>query len=61
MVANISAGIRKGPVTLSVYANNLFDEYAFTGGSARPIVGGVRAATNVLQPRTFGGVIKVDF
>ncbi|MEZ5897767.1 MAG: TonB-dependent receptor [Parvularculaceae bacterium] len=61
VVANLSAGIRKGPATLSVYANNLFDEYAFTGGAARPIVGGVRAGANVLQPRTIGAVLKVDF
>ncbi len=61
VVANLSAGVRKGPLTISVYANNLFDEYAFTGGSARPIVGGIRAAANVLQPRTIGGVIKIDF
>ncbi len=61
VVANMSAGIRKGPVTASVYVNNLFDEYAFTGGTARPIVGGVRAMANVLQPRTIGAVIKVDF
>ncbi|MAW82454.1 MAG: hypothetical protein CMI63_19635 [Parvularcula sp.] len=61
VVANLSAGVRKGPVTVSVYANNLFDEYAFTGGTARPIVGGIRAGANVLQPRTIGGVIKIDF
>ncbi len=61
IAANLSAGVRKGPVTVSVYANNLFDEYAFTGGTARPIVGGIRAAANVLQPRTIGGVVKVDF
>ena len=61
VVANLSAGVRKGPVTVSVYANNLCDEYAFTGGTARPIVGGIRAGANVLQPRTIGGVIKIDF
>lgn len=59
--ANISAGLRRGPVTASIYVNNLFDEYAFTGGTARPIVGAIRATATVLPPRTIGGVIKVDF
>lgn len=61
VVANFNVGIRKGPVTASIYANNLFDEYAFTGGAARPAVGSIRATANVLQPRTIGGILKVDF
>lgn len=61
IVANLAAGIRTGPVTVSAYVNNLFDEYAFIGGSARPIVGGVRATANVLRPRTFGLVLTLDY
>ena len=61
IVGNANIGIRKGAVTASLFVNNLFNEYAFTGGSARPAVGGVRATANVLQPRTIGGILKVDF
>lgn len=61
VVANMNVGVRKGMVTASLYANNIFNEYAFTGGSARPAVGGVRATANVLQPRTIGAILKVDF
>jgi outer membrane receptor protein involved in Fe transport len=61
VVTNISGGISRGPVTATVYVNNVFDEYAFTGGSARPVVGFTRATANVLQPRTIGAVLSVDF
>jgi iron complex outermembrane receptor protein len=61
VVANVSGGISRGPVTATLYVNNLFDEYAFTGGSARPVVGYTRATANVLQPRTIGAVLSVDF
>lgn len=60
-VANLAGGVRSGPVTATIYINNLFDEYAFTGGSARPIVGGVRAVANVLQPRTIGATLSYSF
>ncbi|WP_417459350.1 TonB-dependent receptor [Kordiimonas sp.] len=61
VTANVSFGIRIGSVTASIYARNIFDKYAFTGGSARPLVGFTRATANVLQPRTVGAVFKVDF
>lgn len=61
VVANINAGIKSGPITASFFVNNLLDEYGFTGGSARPIVGGVRATANVLQPRTVGMSVTFDY
>ncbi|WP_425462977.1 TonB-dependent receptor [Luteithermobacter gelatinilyticus] len=61
VAVNLSVGIRFDNIAASVYARNLFNEYAFTGGSARPLVGFTRATANVLQPRTVGVVLKVDF
>jgi len=61
VVANLAGGVRMGPVQATLYVNNLFDEYAYTGGSARPIVGGVRAIANVLQPRTIGVTLSYNF
>lgn len=61
VVANLAAGVRAGPVEARVYVNNLFDEYGYTGGTARPIVGGVRATANVLQPRTIGVGLSYAF
>lgn len=61
VVANIAAGVRFGPVQATVYINNLFDQYGFTGGTARPIVGGVRATANVLQPRTIGVTLSYNY
>jgi outer membrane receptor protein involved in Fe transport len=61
VVANLAAGLRAGPVEARLYVNNLLDEYGYTGGSARPIVGGVRATANVLQPRTIGVALSYAF
>lgn len=59
---NLSAGIRIDNITASIYAKNLFNKYAFTGGSGRPLADQtVRATATVLEPRTLGVVLKVDF
>lgn len=61
MAADLSIGIRTNRFSATLYGNNLFDEYGFTGGSARPAVGFTRATANVLQPRTLGVILAVDF
>lgn len=61
LVADLGIGMRFGNVTTTLFGNNLFDEYGFTGGSARPTVGGVRATANVLQPRTIGIRVAYDY
>jgi len=60
-VADLGIGVRAGGFTTTLFANNLFDEYGFTGGSARPGVGSVRATANVLQPRTFGVRLAYEY
>jgi len=48
-------------VTLSFYANNAFNNFAFTDGSAVPVVQGLFATAQVVQPRTLGAVIAASF
>ncbi len=57
--ANI--GFRTDRFSGTLYVTNLFDEYAYSSGSARPAVGFVRATTSVVQPRTVGVRFSVNF
>lgn len=48
--------------TATLYATNLFDEYGYSGGSARPGVGSsIRATANVVTPRTIGARLSFNF
>ena len=60
-VADINIGFKHGRFGGSLYATNLFDEYAYSGGSARPAAGFIRATASVIQPRTIGAAVTFDF
>ncbi len=61
VIADINAGVTYGSVTGSLYVANLFDKYGYSGGSARPAAGFVRATANVIEPRTIGATVRVNF
>lgn len=58
---DVSVAFKHRNFGATVYATNLFDEYGFSGGLARPAVGFVRATANVIQPRTYGAILTYDF
>ncbi|HQW08182.1 MAG TPA: TonB-dependent receptor [Steroidobacteraceae bacterium] len=60
VVADLYVAYKRGPFGISLYGTNVFDEYGYSGGSARP---GpiVRATTNVIQPQTIGATITWGF
>lgn len=60
-IADLNLGIRTESLTATLFATNLLDEYAFSGGSARPAAGFIRATANVIEPRTMGVTIKYDY
>lgn len=60
-LADVRAGVAVGNVKLSFYGTNLFDKFAFRDGSAVPVVQGLFATAQVVQPRTLGGVLSVEF
>jgi len=60
-VTDLSVGVKHGRIGGSLYATNVFDEYAYSGGSARPAAGFIRATASVIQPRTIGATITFDF
>jgi outer membrane receptor protein involved in Fe transport len=60
-VTDLSVAIKHGRFGGSLYATNVFDEYAYSGGSARPAAGFIRATASVIQPRTIGATFTVDF
>lgn len=61
VLADASLGFITEHFTTTFYVTNLFDEYAYSGGSARPSVGTIRATTNVVTPRTIGARVTVNF
>lgn len=60
-VTDLNMGFKRGRFGGSLYATNVFDEYAYSGGSARPAAGFIRATASVIQPRTIGATITYDF
>lgn len=58
---DVSVAFKHRNFGATVYATNLTDEYGFSGGSARPAVGFIRATANVIQPRTYGAILTYDF
>jgi iron complex outermembrane receptor protein len=60
-VVDVNIGFKRGAFGGSLYVTNLFDEYAYSGGSARPAAGFIRATANVIQPATIGATITFDF
>jgi hypothetical protein len=60
-VTDLSIGLERGRVSGSIYATNVFDEYAYSGGTARPAAGFIRATASVIQPRTVGATVTVKF
>lgn len=63
LLADLSAGIVKGPFTFSLFASNLFDDDSYTGTSALVTPGTADfTATGVpVRPRTIGLTIGVEF
>jgi len=61
VLADAHVGFITDRFTTTIYATNLFDEYAYSGGSARPSVGTIRATTNVVTPRTVGVRLSFNF
>ncbi|HET6564577.1 MAG TPA: TonB-dependent receptor [Xanthomonadales bacterium] len=61
VVADAHVGFRTPSFIGTLYATNLFDEYAYSGGSARPAVGFIRATANVINPGTFGATLTYNF
>ena len=59
--AGVTLATNDKEVTLSFYANNAFDNFAFSNGSAIPVVQGLFATAQVVQPRTLGAVISMSF
>jgi len=60
-VTDLYIGFKHGRFGASVYGTNVFDEYAYSGGVARPAVGFIRATASVIQPRTIGATLTYDF
>jgi iron complex outermembrane receptor protein len=60
-VTDFNLGFDFGNVDLSFYVTNLFDEYGYNSGTARPMIGFIRATASVIEPRTFGGILRVKF
>jgi len=62
VLADANVGIVTDRFTTTFYVTNLFDEYAYSSGSARPGVGdSIRATTSVVTPRTAGVRFSVAF
>lgn len=62
VMADIRAGFIRDNITLSLYVTNLFDEYTYVSGVARPGVGdSFRATVVVAQPRTIGAMVRFEF
>jgi outer membrane receptor protein involved in Fe transport len=61
VLADAHVGFVTDRFTTTLYVTNLFDEYAYSAGSARPSVGTIRATTSVVTPRTIGGRISINF
>jgi len=61
VVADMSLELTRGKLSGSLYATNLFDKYAYSGGSARPAAGFIRATANVIRPRTVGFTLNYKF
>ncbi len=61
VVVDAHVGFRSQSFTGTLYATNLFDEYAYSGGTARPAVGFVRATASVINPGTFGATLTYNF
>jgi outer membrane receptor protein involved in Fe transport len=56
-VANLSAGVKAGRYQFSIYANNLFNEYAFQNAATTATTG----TATIVRPRTIGAVFSVGF
>lgn len=60
-VTDLYFAYKRGNIGVSVYGSNVFDEYGYSGGTARPAAGFIRATASVIQPRTVGATITYDF
>lgn len=60
-VTDLYIAYKRDRFGFSVYGTNVFDEYAYSGGSARPAAGFIRATASVIQPRTIGAAFTFDF
>ncbi|GEM_PF-619627 len=60
-VTDLNVGFEFGNFGISLYATNLFDEYGYLSGSARPQLTFIRATASVAEPRTIGGIVKYKF
>ncbi|MBV6415826.1 MAG: Pesticin receptor [Steroidobacteraceae bacterium] len=61
VIADLNVGWQRGNVSFSLYGTNIFDEYGYSSGTARPAVGFIRATASVIQPRTFGAILQYKF
>jgi len=57
VTVDLRAGITAGRYQVSVYATNLFNEYAFQAATNAPFGG----TASILTPRTIGAVLAVAF
>ncbi|MGD9598987.1 MAG: TonB-dependent receptor [Steroidobacteraceae bacterium] len=61
VITDLHVGLQRGNLGASFYATNLFDEYGYSSGTARPAVGFIRATASVIQPRTLGAILTYKF
>jgi iron complex outermembrane receptor protein len=57
VTADLRTGVKFGRYKLSLYATNLFDEYAFQ----RATTVGTQGNATILRPRTIGAVFSAEF
>ena len=57
VTADLRTGVKWGRYQLSLYATNLFDEYAFQ----RATTTGTQGSAAIVRPRTIGVVFNADF
>src|SRR5690606_472551 len=57
-LVDLRAGVQVDRYAVSVYATNLFDEYAFQNASTLDPTFGTAA---IVRPRTIGAVLSVEF
>ncbi len=61
VITDLHVALERGNFGVSFYATNLFDEYGYSSGTARPAVGFIRATASVIQPRTVGAILSYKF
>jgi len=61
ILVDLSFGFTKDSYTVSLYATNLFDEYAVLGGGVGTGVFGPKTRVGIARPRTIGASVAVRF